>query len=130
MNANEKKKKISGLKIILAAFLVCLLFAVPFVTNCLLIGEVTAVYADTMSMKTEDGYETRVTGTDLTVEVSNPAVFRWIDRLFTGRGRPYTAVRLHVAGSRTFGTGDPVLALIRGGQEDSDPPGLSAWWIR
>ena len=130
MNENKKKKRISGVKLVVCAFLVCLLLAVPFVTNCLVVGEVTDVFENTMSVKTENGHEIRVTGTDLTVRVSNHAVFRWIDRLLTGRGQPYSAVRIHVDGIRAFKTGDPVLALIRGGQEDSDPPGLGAWWIR
>jgi hypothetical protein len=127
---NEKKKKISGVRIILTAFLVSLLLAAPFVTDCLLVGEVTGVFENTMCVKNENGYEMRVTGTDLTVKVSNPALFRWLDRLLTGRGEPYTTVRLHVNGTAAYGKGDPVLALIRGGQEDSDPPGLGAWWIR
>jgi len=129
VNANEKKK-IPGAKLILSAFLACLLLAVPFVTDCLLVGEVTAVRENTMCMKNENGIEMRVTGADLTVEVANPALFRWIDRLLTGRTVPYTAVRLHTDGTRAYKTGDPLLALIRGGQEDSDPPGLSAWWVR
>ena len=130
MNANAKPKKLRGGRIILSAFLVCLILSVPFVTDCLLIGEVTDVREDTMNVKTENGYETRVTGTDLTVRVDNGGLFRWIDRLLTGRRAPYSVVRLHLEGDSSFGSGSRVLALIKGGQEDSDPPGLGAWWIR
>ena len=131
MNANEKPKKLRGGRTILSAFLVCLILADPFVTNCLLIGEVTDVREDTMSVKVFDAdeirHEIRVTGTDLTVRVDNSGLFRWIDRLLTGRDAPYSAVRLHLEGGTAYRSGSRILALIKGGQEDSDPPGLAAW---
>ena len=56
MNENKKKKRISGVKLVVCAFLVCLLLAVPFVTNCLVVGEVTDVFENTLRVKTENGH--------------------------------------------------------------------------
>lgn len=129
MNANEKKKKISGTKIILSAFLVCMLLAVPFVTNCLLIGEVTRVN----DMFAGDSQRMEYVGGKVFVTVENRRLFRWIDRLLTGRpanGRDGAyVVGVYVEDPTDYAEGTRILALVRGGQEDSDPPGLGTWWI-
>ena len=124
MNAKEKPKKLRGGKIIFVLFLVCLILAVPFVTNSLLVGEVTRVN----EMFAGDGEKMEYVGGKVFVSVENRSLFRWIDHLLTGREGAYV-VGVYVKDPRAYAEGTKVLALIRGGQEDSDPPGLGAWWI-
>ena len=124
MNANKKPKKLRGGKIILTIFLVCLVLAVLFVTNCLLIGEVTRVNDLYAGVEQKMEY----VGGKVFVMVENRSLFRWIEHLLTGREGAYV-VGVYVEDPRAYGEGTKVLALIRGGQEDSDPPGLGAWWI-
>ena len=103
MKRELKPKQIRGVKIVLTAFLVCLILAAPFVTDCLLIGEVT-------------------------VELANPALFRWIERLSLRTG-PYSTVKVFVKDPGAYAERDPFLALIRGETQTSDPPIVSAWII-
>ena len=115
MKRELKPKQIRGVKIVLTAFLVCLILAVPFVTNCLLIGEVTAV-----QKSANGGY--------VTVELANPTLFRWIERLSLKTG-PYSTVKVFVKDPGAYAERDPFLALIRGETQTSDPPIVSAWII-
>ena len=129
MNANEKPKKLRGGKVILTLFLICLILAVPFVTNFMLIGEVTRVN----KLFAGDGQRMEYTGGKVFVLVENRRLFRWIDRLLAGsllKGREDACVvSVYVKDPGAYTEGTRVLALVRGSQEDSDPPGLGAWWI-
>jgi len=124
MNREVKPKKLRGGKVILALFLVCLILAVPFVTNGLLIGRVTRVN----DLYAGDGVRMEYVGGKVFVSVENRGLFRWLERLLTGREGAYV-VGVYVEDPRLYAEGTRVLALVRGGQEDSDPPGLGAWWI-
>ena len=115
MKQETKPGSIRGVKTVLTAFLACLILAVPFVTNCLLIGEVTAV-----QKSANGGY--------VTVELANPALFRWIERLSL-KSRPYSTVKVFVKNPGTYAESDPFLALIRGETETSFPPIVGAWIV-
>ena len=124
MNQSAKPKKLRGGKIIPALFLVCLVLAVPFVTNRLLIGEVTNVN----DVYAGDGQRMGYIGGKVFVKVENRAMFHWLDRLFAGNEGAYI-VSVYVKDPSAFKTGSRILALMRSRQEDSDPPGLGAFWI-
>ena len=124
MKQDTKPRSIRGVKIVLTDFLVCLILAVPFVMNSLLVGEVTRVN----EMFAGDGERMEYVGGKVFVSVENRSLFRWIDHLLAGREGAYV-VGVYVKDPRAYAEGTKVLALIRGGQEDSDPPGLGAWWI-
>lgn len=124
MNREAEPKKLRGGKIILTLFLACLILAVPFVTNRLLIGKVTSVN----ELYAGDGQRMEYAGGKVFVSVENRGLFRWTDRLLTGQEGAYV-VGVYVKDPRMYAEGTRVLALVRGGQEDSDPPGLGAWWI-
>ena len=124
MNREVKPKKLRGGRVVLVLFLVCLILAVPFVTNRLLIGRVTSVN----DLYAGDGVRMEYVGGKVFVSVENRGLFRWLDRLLTGQEGAYV-VGVYVEDPRLYAEGTRVLALVRGGQEDSDPPGLGAWWI-
>ena len=124
MNREVKPKKLRGGRIVLVLFRVCLILAVPFVTNGLLIGRVTSVN----DLYAGDGQKMEYAGGKVFVSVENRGLFRWIDRLLTGQEGAYV-VGVYVEDPRLYAEGTRVLALVRGGQEDSIPPGLGAWWI-
>ena len=124
MNREVKPKKLRGGRIVLVLFLVCLILAVPFVTNGRLIGRVTSVN----DLYAGDGQKMEYIGGKVFVSVENRGLFRWLDRLLTGQEGAYV-VGVYVEDPRIYAEGTRVLALVRGGQEDSDPPGLGAWWI-
>ncbi len=69
-----------------------------------------------------------VRGNSLLVEVSNSGEYRWLDRLMSNRSE-YEYIRLYVRDPSGLAKGQFFAAVTRGGQEDSDPPGIGARWV-
>ncbi len=106
-----KAKKKAVLPVVLLIVFLVLAAGVALLSNQFLIARVLEVREDS-----------------LLVEVSNSHEYRWLDRLFTGRGT-YEYVRLYMKDPASLSRGQFFAALTRGGQEDSDPPGIGARWI-
>ena len=107
----RRKTKKQVIPVILIAVLLVLVITAALFSNQFLIARALEIREDSVL-----------------AEVSNSGEYRWLDRLFTGRGA-YEYVRLYMKDPAALSRGHFFAALTRSGQEDSNPPGIGARWI-